>query len=216
MALKLLFAGEGEAITTWSRDADGGLERLATVDVGYGQPAARTTSCLVAHLAPATTVRAAPTRLSRSSPAARSFVRHPTRLSRARLACCRGTVRSFCFSPSFSHLYVATLEVVRCFTVEASGDLRPAGEPIVMPSPPAYMSADKTGRCLLVASYNQPGHCCVLAVGSDGLPTGPPVSVHDDLRHTSHFIHTDPSNRFAFVPCVAAADHTNGTYSVPY
>jgi hypothetical protein len=36
MALKLLFAGEGEAITTWSRDADGGLERLATVDVGYG------------------------------------------------------------------------------------------------------------------------------------------------------------------------------------
>jgi hypothetical protein len=33
---------------------------------------------------------------------------------------------------------------------------------------------------------------------------GPPVCQHDDLRFSSHFIEVDPTNRFAFVPCVAA------------
>jgi hypothetical protein len=44
----------------------------------------------------------------------------------------------------------------------------------------------------------------VLSIGPDGCVTGPPVCQHDDLRYSSHFIDVDPTNRFVFVPCVAA------------
>ena len=134
-------------------------------------------------------------------------------LTRTGTASVGGKVRSFCTSPDGYRMFVATdAPAVLSFTVDqASGELAPAeGAPVPMPLTPCFMTPDRSGRWLLVASYNQPGHACVLSVNASGVAVGPPVSVIDDLRHTSHCIGIDASNRYAFVPCVAAANHTNG------
>jgi 6-phosphogluconolactonase len=124
-----------------------------------------------------------------------------------------GGLRAFTFSPDKYRLHVVTNEdTCTSFKVDqATGELTPAGgEPVSLPISPCYMTTDRTGRYVLLASYREPGAVASLAVGADGCVTGPPISVLDDLRFTSHFISTDPTNRFAFVPCVAGADHTNG------
>ncbi len=69
---------------------------------------------------------------------------------------------------------------------------------------PTYLTTDKTGRFLLSASYV--GGCVgVHAIGDDGVVRAPPPSRHDTARG-AHFIGTDPSNRFAFVPHVAESN----------
>ena len=124
-----------------------------------------------------------------------------------------GGVGAFTFSPDRYFLYVVTRENT-CVTLkvdQVTGALTPAGcDAVALPISPCYITTDRTGRYLLLASYREPGAVASLPIKADGCATGPAVSVVDDLRSTSHFIGTDPSNRFAFVPCVAAADHTNG------
>lgn len=124
-----------------------------------------------------------------------------------------GGVSAFTFSPSRHFLYVVTGNDT-CITLEvnqATGELVPTGaDAVALPISPCYITTDRNGRFLLLASYRQPGAVASLPIKADGCAAGPPVSVLDDLRWTSHFISTDPTNRFAFVPCVAAADHTNG------
>ncbi len=134
-------------------------------------------------------------------------------LTHLRSTAVHGGVSTFTFSPDRYFLYVVTREDT-CVTLavdQLTGEVTPTGaEPVPLPISPAYMTTDRTGRYLLLASYRTPGAVASLPIKADGCATGPPVSVLDDLRFTSHFIATDPSNRFAFVPCVAAADHTNG------
>ena len=67
-----------------------------------------------------------------------------------------------------------------------------------------YMSLDNTGRYLLSASY---GHAVagVHAIGADGIVQAPPVDRRETAR-CAHYIQTDASNRFAFVPHVAESN----------
>ena len=68
---------------------------------------------------------------------------------------------------------------------------------------PAHLSVDKTGRWVLVANYAdpKPGTIAVLPIGADGR-LGAPVARHDFGPATMpHFIATDPTNHFVFVPC---------------
>ena len=119
-------------------------------------------------------------------------------------------ISAFCFAPNLRRLFVATTDK-KChsFAVDqATGRLTPVGSPADMPFGPTYMTCDRAGRYLLLASYGDAA-AWVLPL-SDGCAVAPPVSVVEGLRHSSHFIGTDPTNRFAFVPCVAGADDTNG------
>ena len=67
-----------------------------------------------------------------------------------------------------------------------------------------YMALDNTGRFLLSASY---GHAVagVHAIGADGIVQAPPVDRRETAR-CAHYIQTDASNRFAFVPHVAESN----------
>ncbi len=64
-----------------------------------------------------------------------------------------------------------------------------------------YMALDDTGRFLLSASY---GHAVagVHAIGADGIVEAPPVD-RQETASGAHYIQTDASNRFVFVPHVA-------------
>ena len=72
---------------------------------------------------------------------------------------------------------------------------------------PTCLSTDNTGRFLLYASYRG-GGVGVHVIGNDGVVRAPAANRHDTAR-CAHYIHTDPSNRFAFVPHVA---ETNSIY----
>ena len=67
-----------------------------------------------------------------------------------------------------------------------------------------YMSLDNTGRFLLSASY---GHAVagVHAIGAGGIVQAPPVDRQETAR-CAHYIQTDASNRYAFVPHVAESN----------
>lgn len=67
-----------------------------------------------------------------------------------------------------------------------------------------YMELDKTGRYLLSASYGR-AVAGVHAIGDDGIVNTPPVERHDTAQG-AHYIQTDRSNQFAFVPHVAATN----------
>ena len=123
-----------------------------------------------------------------------------------------GGVTQLKLAPNANTMFVVTGDDT-CVSLKgnsATGDLIPSGAtPVPLPISPAYMNTDRTGRYVLLASYMQPGACASLPIAADGNAVGP-VSLLDDLRHSAHFIATDPTNRFAFVPCVAGADDTNG------
>ena len=67
-----------------------------------------------------------------------------------------------------------------------------------------YVSTDSTGRFLL-AAYMLPGMVTVHPIGDDGAAHGPAVDRHETELY-AHYIATDPSNRYAFVPHVAPTD----------
>jgi 6-phosphogluconolactonase len=67
-----------------------------------------------------------------------------------------------------------------------------------------YMELDKTDRFLLSASYGG-GVAGVHAIGEDGIVQAQPVDRHDTAQ-CAHYIQTDKSNRFAFLPHVADAN----------
>tara|TARA_B100001750_G_C15469374_1_gene578934 strand:+ start:315 stop:1319 length:1005 start_codon:yes stop_codon:yes gene_type:complete len=67
-----------------------------------------------------------------------------------------------------------------------------------------YMALDKTGHFLLSASYGY-GLVGVHAIGTDGIVKVSPVDIHETAK-CAHYIQTDVSNRFAFVPHVAESN----------
>ena len=67
-----------------------------------------------------------------------------------------GGLRAFTFSPDKYRLHVVTNEdTCTSFKVDqATGELTPAGgEPVSLPISPCYMTTDRTGRYVLLASY---------------------------------------------------------------
>ena len=61
-----------------------------------------------------------------------------------------------------------------------------------------YIATDKTGRYLLSAYYGA-GKVTVHAIGEDKTVQGEPIQTIETAPH-AHYIETDASNRFAFVP----------------
>jgi 6-phosphogluconolactonase len=85
----------------------------------------------------------------------------------------------------------------------ATGALTRLGEASSEGLGPAHISVDATGKWVLVANYagGKHGTVAVLPVAADGR-LGPAADKADFGHDTNpHFIQTDPTNRFAFVPC---------------
>jgi 6-phosphogluconolactonase len=75
---------------------------------------------------------------------------------------------------------------------------------VPLESDPCFISVDRTGRYLL-ACYYSAGHVSVHAIGADGTVQPEPI----EWRATApkaHSIHTDRSNRYAFLPHVGESN----------
>ncbi len=71
---------------------------------------------------------------------------------------------------------------------------------------PVHLSTDRTGNYLLSAYYYQ-ARVGVHGFGGDGVLQASPI----EWRETglgAHYVQTDPSNRYAFVPHIAEGNHT--------
>ena len=108
---------------------------------------------------------------------------------------------AFTTSPNCAFLFVANDGHILSFAVDpATGDLSPVGSPAPFTDNPAYLACDRSGRFLLHASYG--GHsCAVHAIGADGQVS--PELQRNPTSLNAHAIATDPTNRFAYVPCIA-------------
>ncbi len=106
------------------------------------------------------------------------------------------------------NLYVGLREgdsfAIASFAIEAqTGGLTAVGQ-VAVDGMPCYLAADKTGKFLLAAYYNA-GMATVHAIGENGALEEPQVDCYKTERF-AHYISTDPSNRYAFVPHVASAN----------
>ncbi len=121
----------------------------------------------------------------------------------------RGVGYASCTDPDRKYLYVTTRDeadiAVATYGIDpGSGDLTLIGEVDLAGHHPCYLSTDRTGRFLLAAYYSD-GLVTVHPVGTDGAAHGPPADRRETERY-AHWVATDPSNRYAFVPHVAAAN----------
>jgi 6-phosphogluconolactonase len=108
----------------------------------------------------------------------------------------------FCVSPNRQWLFVATGGHFESFAIDPStGGLSPCGEPSPpFSDSPCYVTCDRSGRFVLHASYG--GHSCAVHAVSAAGQIGPELQ-HERVSNNSHSIATDPTNRFAYVPCIA-------------
>ncbi len=88
----------------------------------------------------------------------------------------------------------------------STGGLSLIGE-VSLESDPCYLATDRKGRFLLSSYYRAAG-VAVHPIGDDGAVGTPPAEWINTARG-AHSIQTDPSNRFAFVPHIAAPDGPN-------
>jgi 6-phosphogluconolactonase len=114
--------------------------------------------------------------------------------------------------PSQKYLYAGcrTTNELMTFRIDpADGSLSPIGK-IPLKSDPCFLATDQTGRYLLSAYYGA-GAAAVHRIGSDGVAVDPPVQWLPTAPG-AHSIHTDRSNRFAFVPHIAGGTGPNAIY----
>lgn len=114
--------------------------------------------------------------------------------------------------PSQNFLYVGcrTTNELMTFRIDpGDGSLSPIGT-IPLESDPCFLSTDRTGRFLLSAYYGA-GAAAVHRIGSDGVAVDPPVQWLPTAPG-AHSIHTDRSNRFAFVPHIAGGTGPNAIF----
>lgn len=113
-----------------------------------------------------------------------------------------------CISPDRRFLYQQVRDDgysgVLTFRIDPeTGDVAQIGD-VELESDACYVSTDKTGRYLF-AAYLFPGMVTVHRIDSEGVARGPAVERQlTDLY--AHYITTDNSNRFAFVPHVTPTD----------
>ena len=87
----------------------------------------------------------------------------------------------------------------------ATGRLREIGG-VSLDGDPVHISVDRTGKYLLSAYYYQ-ARVGVHGFGEDGALDAAPI----EWRRTgigAHYVQTDPSNRYAYVPHIAEGAHT--------
>jgi 6-phosphogluconolactonase len=92
---------------------------------------------------------------------------------------------------------------VRSFAInQTNGALTPLNDQPAMGSITAHLSTDKSGRWLLVANYGdqKQGTIASFPIGADGR-LGAAVGTREfGLGSMAHYIGTDPTNHFVFVP----------------
>ena len=115
-----------------------------------------------------------------------------------------GKVMPLAISPDRRFLYASLrnepARVLTCAIDPSCGHLRRVGE-AALPASACHIALDRTGRWLFSASYG--GHRIgVNPIDDDGRALAP----HQDLptAANAHALRTDPSNRFAFAPCLGA------------
>ena len=111
-----------------------------------------------------------------------------------------------CMDPEHRHLYAANRRAneLATFRVDRStGELTHQGS-TGLKADPCYLATDNTGRFLLAAYYGA-GKVTVHPIDDDGLAHGSPIESIETARK-AHFIETDSSNRFAFVPHVGESN----------
>lgn len=114
--------------------------------------------------------------------------------------------------PGENHLYVGcrTTNELMTFSIDpGDGSLSLKGK-INLESDPCFLATDRTGKFLLSAYYGA-GAAAVHRIGSDGVPVDPPVQWLPTAPG-AHSIHTDRSNRFAFVPHIAGGTGPNAIF----
>ena len=93
--------------------------------------------------------------------------------------------------------------LVRSYVIGGDGALTPTGQ-TDMGANPCHLSTDRTGRFLLAAYYSD-GMVTVDPIDAEGAVGGDRIQkVETQLK--AHYIQTDASNRFAFVPHVGDAN----------
>ncbi|HZU82559.1 MAG TPA: lactonase family protein [Polyangiaceae bacterium] len=111
------------------------------------------------------------------------------------------------FDPSVGHLYALDESPqgrVGAYRIDpTTGSLTFVGAVSSGGDGPAHLSVDATGRHVLVANYGD-GSVSVLPVLPDAQGGLGPPSQTLRVGAQAHMIITDPSNRFAFVPCKGA------------
>ena len=118
--------------------------------------------------------------------------------------------------PSQSFLYVGcrTTSELMAFRIDpGDGSLSPIGK-IPLESDPCFLATDRTGKFLLSAYYGA-GAAAVHRIGSDGVAVDPPVQWLPTAPG-AHSIHTDRSNRFAFVPHIAGDTGPNAIFQFSF
>ena len=91
----------------------------------------------------------------------------------------------------------------------ANGDIELIGT-AALESDPCFISTDRAGRYLLSAYYNA-GHAAVHAINSEGAVAGPPVEWLA-TGTGAHCFQTDPTNRYGYVPHIAAGPGPNAIF----
>jgi 6-phosphogluconolactonase len=113
------------------------------------------------------------------------------------------------FSPKQDTFYVSTRtpdgSLIHCYSVnQGTGGLTSLGDPLSLDVEPAYLSIDNTGRFLLMAYYSA-GIVTVHSRNEDGTIDGNTVQRIETEKY-AHYIKTDATNRYAFVPHVESAN----------
>ena len=113
-----------------------------------------------------------------------------------------------CADPLGQNMYVGLREgdshCIGSYALDPqTGGLTSLGE-IPVAGQPCYLATDRKGDFLLAAYYIM-GMATVHALAPNGAPRHPAVDRHK-TEPCAHYIATDPSNRYAFVPHVAASN----------
>lgn len=115
-------------------------------------------------------------------------------------------------SPDRRFVYVGRRDALEASSYRldpASGEIDLIGT-AALESDPCFISTDRTGRYLLSAYYNA-GHAAVHAINTDGAVAGPPVEWLA-TGTGAHCFQTDPTNRYGYVPHIAAGPGPNAIF----
>ena len=111
-----------------------------------------------------------------------------------------------CMDPQQQYLYAGNRSAreIATFRIDRNtGELSHLGS-VALEADPCCLATDKTGRFLLSAYYGA-GIVAVHPIDGNGLAHGPPIEWRDTARK-AHFIETDATNQFAFVPHVGESN----------
>jgi 6-phosphogluconolactonase len=116
-----------------------------------------------------------------------------------------GSIPSFmAVDPTRKYLYAVNEYMAQlvAFSIDrATGGLTMLNKIAATGDGPAFIGVDRGGKYVLVANYNA-GSTAIFKIGSDGMLGSSTDTKMPGMN--AHMILTDPSNQFAFVPCLGS------------